>query len=123
MNGNAEAARAWLQKAGSDLAAAELCLAAGQALDAACFHCQQAAEKSLKAWLVVHETAFPFVHDLSKLLTLCAQVNPEFERVREFLSAQLIIATVEEEASRGNRPSSLGSRPRSENYGPHQEDG
>lgn len=83
MNGNGEAARAWLQKSGSDLAAAELCLAAGKALDAACFHCQQAAEKSLKAWLVVHETAFPFVHDLGKLLTLCAQVNPDFERVRE----------------------------------------
>lgn len=83
MNGNAEAARAWLQKAESDLAAAELCLAAETALDAACFHGQQAAEKSLKAWLVARETPFPFVHDLGKLLTLCAQVNPEFERVRE----------------------------------------
>lgn len=84
MNGNAEAARAWLHKAESDLAAAELCVAAGKALDAACFHSQQAAEKSLKAWLVASGTAFPFVHDLGKLLTLCAQNDPEFERVRAF---------------------------------------
>ncbi len=72
MNGNAENARAWLQKAESDLAAAELCLQAKTALDAACFHCQQAAEKSLKAWLIACETEFPFIHDLSKLLSLCA---------------------------------------------------
>lgn len=82
MNGNAEAAQAWLQKAGSDLTAAELCLAADKALDAACFQCQQAAEKSLKAWLVARETEFPFVHDLGKLVRLCAKVNPEFERLR-----------------------------------------
>ncbi|MBA3831912.1 MAG: HEPN domain-containing protein [Chthoniobacterales bacterium] len=47
MNGNPESARAWLQKAGSDLAAADICLAVDKALDAACFHCQQAAEKAV----------------------------------------------------------------------------
>lgn len=83
MNGNAEAGRAWLQKAESDLAAAELCVNAGTALDAACFHCQQAAEKSLKAWLVARETTFPFVHDLGKLLTLCSKTTPDFERLRQ----------------------------------------
>lgn len=83
MNGNAEAGRAWLQKAESDLAAAELCIAAGKALDAACFHCQQTAEKSFKAWLVARETAFPFVHDLGKLLTLCAKADPALEQLRE----------------------------------------
>ncbi len=82
MSGNGEAAGAWLQKAESDLVAAQLCLSAGQALDAACFHCQQAAEKSLKAWLIAREVEFPFVHDLGKLLTLCAKVDPEFERLR-----------------------------------------
>jgi HEPN domain-containing protein len=83
MNGNAEAARAWLKKAESDLVAAELCLSAKKALDAACFHCQQAAEKSLKAWLVAHGTAFPFVHDIGRLITACATVNPAFEAIRE----------------------------------------
>ncbi len=26
---------------------------------------------------------FPFVHDLGRLLTLCAKMNPDFERLRE----------------------------------------
>ncbi len=86
MNGNGEAARAWLQKAESDIDAAEICLAAGKALDAACFHSQQAAEKSLKAWLIAREMEFPFVHDLGRLVTLCAKVDPEFEQVREAAS-------------------------------------
>ena len=82
MNGNADAAQAWLQKAASDLTAAELCTAAGKALDVACLHSQQAAEKSLKAWLIAWEIPFPFVHDLGKLVTLCARQDPEFEGLR-----------------------------------------
>lgn len=82
MNGNADAASAWLKKAKSDLGAAELCVASGKALDAACFHCQQAAEKSIKAWLIAHQTTFPFVHDPGKLLTLCATLDQEFEQLR-----------------------------------------
>lgn len=35
--------RARLRKAESDLASARLCLSAGEGLDAACFHSQQAA--------------------------------------------------------------------------------
>jgi HEPN domain-containing protein len=34
------------------------------------FHAQQAAEKSLKAWLCVRGLAYPPTHDLSRLLTL-----------------------------------------------------
>lgn len=34
------------------------------------FHVQQAVEKSLKAWLSVLGIAFPFTHDLSRLLVL-----------------------------------------------------
>lgn len=87
MNGNAEAARAWLQKAESDISAAEICLAAGLALDAACFHCQQAAEKSLKSWLIAREMEFPFVHDLGRLVALCAKLDPEFEHLRTIASS------------------------------------
>ncbi len=46
------------------------------------FICQQAAEKFLKAWLVARETQFPFVHDLGKLVSLCAASDLEFERLR-----------------------------------------
>ncbi len=37
----------WLRKANSDLAVVELALNAGVALDTACFHAQQAAERAL----------------------------------------------------------------------------
>lgn len=70
MNGNREAAEGWLRKAESDLANAELCITAGTALDTACFHCQQAAEKALKAWLMAHDQPFPFRHDLEELIPL-----------------------------------------------------
>jgi HEPN domain-containing protein len=35
------------------------------------FHCQQAAEKSLKAVLALRGIEFPFTHDLEGLLRLC----------------------------------------------------
>ncbi len=45
----------WVRKAGSDLVAMDASLKAG-ALDAACFHAQQAAEKYLKAYLTHAES-------------------------------------------------------------------
>jgi HEPN domain-containing protein len=75
----ADLARGWLLKAASDLAAARVCLRAGTALDVACFHCQQAAEKSLKGFLIAHQVDFPFTHDLNKLVPLCATLDPEFQ--------------------------------------------
>ena len=79
MKGNGDVARAWLRKAGSDLANAELCLAAQKALDTACFHCQQAAEKAMKAYLIAKNVEFPFVHDLKRLLDCCISIDPDFE--------------------------------------------
>ncbi len=35
-----------------------------------CFHAQQAAEKAIKALLILHGVQFPYIHDLAKLLTL-----------------------------------------------------
>src|SRR5208283_4068544 len=43
-----------------------------------CFHAQQAAEKYLKAFLTHHEAPFPYTHNLSKLVELCAQIDPDF---------------------------------------------
>jgi HEPN domain-containing protein len=40
MKDDRDVAFGWLRKADSDLANAELCLAAGKTLDTACFHCQ-----------------------------------------------------------------------------------
>ena len=59
MKNNHDVALGWLRKADSDLKNAELCLAADEALDTACFHCQQAAEKAIKAFLIDRSLNFP----------------------------------------------------------------
>lgn len=79
MRDNADVARSWLRKADSDLANAELCLAAGKSLDTACFHCQQAAEKAIKAYLIAEGVEFPFIHDLKRLLEYCLATDAAFE--------------------------------------------
>jgi HEPN domain-containing protein len=79
MKSDWDTAQGWVRKAESDLAAAELCLKAGQSLDTACFHCQQATEKVLKAWLIANAAAFPFSHDLSRLLAICSAKEPGFQ--------------------------------------------
>jgi len=52
--------RGWLRKADSDLANLALCIEHEEALDTACFHAQQAAEKTLKAYLVYIRSRVPF---------------------------------------------------------------
>ncbi len=74
--------RGWLRKARSDLATAGFCLSAGDALDVACFHTQQAAEKCIKAYLTAHEVDFPFIHNLEKLIELCAKLDPSFTTIK-----------------------------------------
>ena len=39
-------------------------------LEDLCFHCQQAAEKAIKALLIRHGIPFPYVHDLAVLMLL-----------------------------------------------------
>jgi HEPN domain-containing protein len=69
--------RAWLLRASHDLASARK-LAAGDdpLLDTAIYHCQQAAEKTLKALLVFRDQRFPKTHDLALLLKLAVVVEP-----------------------------------------------
>jgi len=77
MKERADLVAGWLAKAQSDRVALDVTLRA-KALDAACFHAQQASEKYLKAFLTHHEAPFPYTHNLSKLVELCAQVDPDF---------------------------------------------
>ena len=46
--------------------------------DVVCFHCQQCAEKCLKAFLVWVDRDFPKTHDLPEVLGLCVRHEPEF---------------------------------------------
>src|SRR5207253_276975 len=62
----------------SDFDAAELLVDNATGLEAMCFHCQRAAEKSLKAWLVAHDIQPPKTHWLDELIELCLQREPGF---------------------------------------------
>jgi len=70
--------RAWLVKAERDLRAAALLAAAepGFAGDAL-FHCQQAAEKALKAFLTWHGQTFRKTHNIGELGQAVADLAPE----------------------------------------------
>lgn len=69
-------AREWLEKALADLETVNLLLQfASFPRSVAAFHCQQAVEKSLKAFLVAHDVPFLFRHDLGYLLDLCITVD------------------------------------------------
>lgn len=74
-----ELANVWLAKAQSDLDTARILInGSEQHLDTGCFHCQQTAEKALKAWLTACEVIFPKTHSLEALLAICIRLSPEF---------------------------------------------
>ncbi len=51
-------------------------------LDIAVYHCQQAAEKALKAWLTSQDVIFPKTRELEKLLGLCLPAAPDFAKLQ-----------------------------------------
>ena len=68
----------WLRVAGSDRRVAQLCLDAAPAvLDSAAYHCQQAAEKLLKGFLVSAGVDFGRTHDLEHLGHLVSSLFPD----------------------------------------------
>lgn len=72
----------WLDKAGQDLISAQRLLEIEPAiLDNACFHCQQAIEKSLKAFLIYHGTDIERTLNVIFLLSQCAGFDPVFASV------------------------------------------
>jgi HEPN domain-containing protein len=62
----------WVEKAEHDLRNAEFVLTMPEdcPTDTVCFHCQQCAEKYLKALLTLRQVEFPRTHDLVVLLNL-----------------------------------------------------
>jgi HEPN domain-containing protein len=68
--------RQWLTKAGGDLDAARILLSDDRSfLNIVGFHCQQAAEKYLKAFLTDRQVDFPKTHNLGELLDLLVKVD------------------------------------------------
>jgi len=71
----------WLTKASSDLKVVENELKLSEddmVPEAVCFHCQQAVEKYLKAYLAARNVEFKKTHNLEFLQELCTKVDPEF---------------------------------------------
>jgi HEPN domain-containing protein len=83
MKSHEDLSRGWWRKAESDLENARLCVEAGRALDTACFHAQQAAEKCLKAYLSLKRVDFPFLHNLAALVEICKGEDEAFAKIRK----------------------------------------
>lgn len=65
--------RGWLDRAGSDLEVVKLLMSTQGHYEAVTFHCQQAAEKFLKAYLVRYQIEFRKTHDLDELRKLAGR--------------------------------------------------
>ena len=61
--------REWLNRARSNLARARMA-AAGVYLEDLCFDAQQAAEKAVKAVMIVRDIDFPYIHELGRLMDI-----------------------------------------------------
>jgi len=84
-----ELVRSWLTKAGSDLKSARvLGMAEQPPLDAAVYHCQQTAEKAVKAFLVSRGVAPERTHDVRKLAVQASELEAGF---REFIDRAAIL--------------------------------
>ena len=59
--------REWLNRAGSNLAVAKSDVA-GAYLEEYCYNAQQAAEKAIKAVMILRDIEFPYTHNLRRLL-------------------------------------------------------
>jgi HEPN domain-containing protein len=78
MKSNADITKGWILKAENDIFALKIIMESGKALDMACFHAQQAAEKYLKAFLCFNGIDFPKTHNIEELLNLCTDIDKLF---------------------------------------------
>jgi HEPN domain-containing protein len=70
----------WFEIAEHDMEAAQLIIEMKPLiLDIACFHCQQAIEKYLKAFLVYNNKVIERTHNLNLLQEQCSEIDRDFE--------------------------------------------
>ena len=87
--------RRWLKKAENDLKVVEYLLEAEDSpLDIVCFHCQQAVEKFLKAYLTWVDIRVKKTHDLENILNLCIEEENEFKDLDKDKISQLTLYAV-----------------------------
>src|SRR5690625_661153 len=69
----------WIEKANHDLTNVSMILEINpMILDIACFHCQQAVEKFLKAFLLFNDQELIKTHNLDILLKKCGHIEADF---------------------------------------------
>jgi HEPN domain-containing protein len=74
--------KAWFLKALSDLETSQQLLAIPDGhLDAAIYHCQQAAEKAIKGWLFFKGKDFPKTHHLGLLMKQVIALEPTLAKL------------------------------------------
>lgn len=74
----------WLAKADEDYLFTEKYLQNEESFFAPlCFHCQQAAEKYLKSYIVAKEFSFLKIHDINELREVCQDHEESFEEIRD----------------------------------------
>jgi HEPN domain-containing protein len=74
-----EFVKQWLLKANEDLLVVEkLTEYEIIATSSACFHCQQAAEKFLKAFLIANDIEIKKTHNIEYLLSECSEIDNDF---------------------------------------------
>lgn len=92
-----EEVRKWLIKALNDYKTAEKLIKLPEEeiiTDTLCFHCQQAVEKLLKAFLIHSGVESGRVHSIQYLIKLCSDLNEEFEKLYD-ITAHLTDYAVE----------------------------
>ncbi|MDR0596753.1 MAG: HEPN domain-containing protein [Clostridiales Family XIII bacterium] len=74
----------WLEFADHDLDTAELLLEMRpQHYEIICYHCEQAAEKYLKGYLIAQGVMPPKTHDLDMLCGLCSESDASFDNIAD----------------------------------------
>ena len=74
--------REWLDFANKDISSAKYLLNMRPTpLEIICYHCEQAAEKVLKAYLIHHDIEPPRTHDLRLLCKMCADFDKTFDKM------------------------------------------
>ena len=74
----------WMERAQNQLRIAEALMpTAGDFASGICFHCQQAAEIALKAFLLFRGVPLDYTHSLQSLAAQCVREDPDFDSCTE----------------------------------------
>ena len=97
----------WLLKGADDLRVPKILLnAEAIPVDAVCFHAQQCAEKSLKAFLVSVDAHVERTHSLPRLVELCRQHDDAFSQFEDLAPELTIYAVTGRTPDDGSTPAS-----------------